>query len=290
MAHFGLRINKTQAPDKTPYTIYYPHSTPSEQRNWKEDYYQVVSIDPAVSKNYALRIERRYFSGHIVPIVFDKTQIEQSSISNGITLCETYNNLTNFLDKYKEIYYQCHFVFVERQLPQNYKATRVGQHTISYFNISLKDKPLCPTILEVDPKLKGKMLGVPKGISDKQLKVWAIEKARELLAVRGDNFSLSVMNHFSRKQDDLADTVVQIEAIFILWGFKPTVPINDLPKLGASSIPHKLNINQQTEGILKLVQTAPKQNNDSIQQNNIPPVKLKLGSTHNIVPLTLRVQ
>ncbi len=223
MAHYGLKINKTESPDKTPYTVYHPHDTAPSERKWNDEYYQIVSIDPA-KKNYALRIERRYKNGWITPIVFDKTAIECIEVCGDTIICNTYEVLTAFLNKYKDKYYECHYIIVERQLPQNYKATRIAQHTISYFSILLKNSPLMPSIIEIDPKLKGRVLGAPKGINDNQLKRWAIEKARELLTIRRDEFSLKVLDHFKKKQDDLADTVCQIEAFFITIGLPCTYP------------------------------------------------------------------
>ncbi len=228
MSHFGLKISKSESPDKTPYTVYYPHTISSTERKWTQGYHQVVSIDPA-RKNYALRIERRYDNGWITPLVFDKTSIESFVEEGTTTVCNTYQVLTEFLSKYKQFYDDCHFIIIERQLPQNYKATRIAQHSISYFSIYLNNKPLLPSIVEVDPKLKGKILGAPKNITDKQLKTWAIEKARELLAMRQDTFSLEVLDHFRNKQDDLSDTVCQIEAVFICWGFSPTNAPSNIP-------------------------------------------------------------
>src|SRR3972149_11458290 len=141
MSHYGLKISKTESPDKTPYTVYYPHTISSNERKWTQPYYQFVSIDPA-RKNYAFRIERRYHNGWITPIVFDKVSIESNEQDGTIMVCKTYENLTTFLNKYREFYIDCHFIVVERQLPQNYKATRIAQHSISYFAIVLHNNPL----------------------------------------------------------------------------------------------------------------------------------------------------
>ena len=222
MSHFGLKINKTQSPDKTPYTVYYTHNIPVTERKWIQPYYQIISIDPA-QKNFAFRIERRYHNGWIVPIVFNKVAVKSSEETAGILINNTYKVLTSFLDKYKEYYDDCHFIVIERQLPQNYQAVRISQHAISYFSMKLQDRPLLPSIIEIDAKLKGRMLGGPKGSADGDLKRWAVEKARELLTIRQDHFSLSVLDHFRTKQDDLADTVCQVEALFICWGFLPTI-------------------------------------------------------------------
>jgi hypothetical protein len=188
-----------------------------------------VSIDPA-RKNYALRIERRYHNGWITPVVFNKVSIETIQEDGPVTISNTYQTLTSFLDTYQEFYDQCHFIVIERQLPQNYKATRIAQHTISYFSIHLKDKPLYPAIIEIDPKLKGKVLGAPRTLTAQQLKPWAVEVARNILDLRMDTYSLEVLNHFKKKQDDLSDTICQVEALFLCWGAPPSGPPGLIPE------------------------------------------------------------
>jgi len=308
MSHFGLKIAKSESPDKTPYTVYYPHKIAVTERKWTQPYYQVLSIDPA-RKNYAMRIERRYHNGWITPIVFDKFSIESIEEIGGITIYSTYQVLTSFLEKYQEFYDDCHFIVIERQLPQNYRATRIAQHTISYFSIRLHNKPLLASIIEVDPKLKGKILGAPKGINDKQLKSWAVEEGRKLLTTRMDQFSIEVLDHFRNKQDDLCDTVCQIEALFICWGLLPTKPppisgpddsaLNNIipltlqltPSIVVPGITEKISISNQ----LTLVCNSNK-NNISIDRthisfdilsnpplNNIPSI---LTQEHNIINMT----
>lgn len=196
--------------DKSPFTLY----TSSEDRNWADDFYQVVSIDPA-SVNYALRIERRYATGKIVTLVFTKTSLRGDE--------NVFTTLTNFLDQFTQHYTETHMVIIERQLPQNYKATRIAQHTLTYFLLR-KDMVRKPFIVEVDPQLKGRQLGATKGISSKQLKAWAVEKARELLTIRNDTVALTIMQSFRTKQDDLADTVCQIEGLFSFWNLPLTAP------------------------------------------------------------------
>lgn len=196
------------------YTLYYPHSTPVEERCWKEDYLQVFSVDPA-RKNYALRIERRYRNGKISPIVFEKVSLDTTPGE----YCDMYSSLSRFLDRHLSDISGCHYLIVERQLPQNYLATRIAQHTLSYLEIHCRDSPLLPTIVELDPKVKGQMLGYKRG---DDLKAWSVERARSLLEMRLDSHSLSVLDYYRKKQDDLADTVCQIEALFKLWNLPLT--------------------------------------------------------------------
>lgn len=285
MAHFGaLKIPKSQKPDKTPYTIYYPHTRATSERNWDDKYVQYVSIDPAAKKNYAFRIERRYKNGWITPIAFDKTHIEcidtDGEGRNAITICNTFQKLTEFLDKFSEFYDDCHYIIIERQLPQNYRATRVAQHTISYFSIKLHNKGNLPSIVEVDSKLKGRILKAPKNLTDKQLKTWAIEIARDLLKTREDTFSLKVLDKYRNKQDDLSDTIVQAEAIFILWGYKPTEspPSLSTKKAKVSKI-NNLKISNNTEDSAKIIKlnfnADQKDKNDDISKR---PFKLNFKS------------
>ena len=222
MSHFTKKIPKSQEPDKSLHTIYYPHTIPHTERKWTQDYYQILSIDPGKFKNFSYRIERRYHNGKIIPIVFDKIDFQNISQEGTTTINNSYQVLTEFLNKYNKFYNDCHFFLIEKQLPNNYQAVRVSQHVISYFSLILHNKPLLPAIVEIDSRLKGKYLGAPKGLGDKQLKTWSIEKGRYLLNLRGDTFSLQVLDTFKNKQDDLCDTVCQIEALMVYWGFPLT--------------------------------------------------------------------
>ena len=221
MSYFGQpKITKTNRPDSTPYTVYYPHTIPQNNRNWTQDYVQYVSIDPAI-KNYAFRIERRYHNGWITPVAFDKVNINEREVVEDVTVIKTYENLTIFLEQFRELYNDCHYIIIERQLPHNYQMVRIQQHTISYFSILLHNKPLLPAIIDVCPKLKGQVLKAPKNITYNQLKQWTIQIGRQLLEERQDNYSLSVLEKYRNKQDDLCDTIIQAEALFRLWGWEP---------------------------------------------------------------------
>lgn len=219
MANFTPKTPKSQKQEKTPYTVYYPHSQAYESKiNKSENYLQLASIDPA-TKNYALRIERWYDNGRVVPIVFDKVSFSKDLETKETSVNVVCNELMSFLEKYEKYFLDCHYVIVERQLPQNYKSTRVAQHTINYFMLRLKDGLNKAVIVELNPQMKGKMLGASSGLNNTQLKGWSILVARKVLLKREDRHSLEVMDHFPKKQDDLADTVTQAIAFLILIGY-----------------------------------------------------------------------
>jgi len=101
---------------------------------------------------------------------------------------------------------------------------RLSQHVISYLSLHLKNNNNLTVLLEISPKLKSKELCAPKGISEKELKKWSVIKALELLDVRKDTIAIQIINKAAKsKKDDFADTIVQIEALFSLFGLPLTV-------------------------------------------------------------------
>lgn len=205
---------KGEEATKTPYTIHSCH--PDIRRAGKMNEIIVVSIDPA-TKNFAMRIEIRN-KDKVTPLVFIKTSFLTESSDEEGKVNILYASISTFLNKYFEYYMKSSYIIIERQPPINYKSVRISQHLISYFLLILRDSALNPVIVEVDPHLKAKMLNGPKGIGKRELKKWSRNTAREISTIRGDLFSLDVMNKAKGKEDDLADTICQIEAFFKLIG------------------------------------------------------------------------
>jgi hypothetical protein len=86
----------------------------------------------------------------------------------------------------------------------------------------LKNSQLNPMIIEIDSKGKTKFLNAkpPEG----QIKAWSVEKALQLAYIRKDWKSFfKILNATRHKSDDLADTMVQIEALccHFEWGSTP---------------------------------------------------------------------
>ena len=219
---------KRQLPDKTAYTGHNPHTRALTERKWDGPTYVVASIDPG-TVNFALRVESRpqkkEGGGRIVTLLYKLICLtgSETDMDEGSS-CTTYRLLLDVLDEHLALFRLCHIILIERQLPINYRAVRMSQHALSYFMISLKDAPLLPLILEVDPKLKGSELQAPPGINDSYLKKWAVEKAQELMQIRGDREGLAILNA-TKKKDDLADSVCQIEAMFSLFQLPLTADI-----------------------------------------------------------------
>lgn len=246
---------KTEQIDNTPFTLYRPHTKNDAERDWSQGYYQAVSIDPS-RKNYGFRIERRYHTGKIETLIYRRFTLEyvldQSNIPSDNNnagqqkkktnakkkpdMLYVFDVLTGILDYHSKYYQDCHFIVIERQLPFNYRSFRIFQHTLSYFLIKLKDAPLLPQIMELDSKLKSHQLAPGEDFTKNALKKWSVKKCEELLKLRNDTLGLELFNQ-QRKQDDLADTVCQLEALFKYLGLPLTIDFRSIGSLNSSTEP-----------------------------------------------------
>lgn len=228
---------KNQEADKTLYTVYHPYARPAEERSWPASaFYQITSIDPSI-KHFGSRVERRYLDGRIETVHFARTgfvpPVPKRKKNEPAPpppppdpVCKLYQDVTAFLDLLLSFLRESHFIIMERQLPHNYKAVRLSQHVVSYLSLLLKDCLLMPIIVELDSKVKSRYLGCPRGLNERQTKLWLIEKALQLLTWRNDAENAALIRD-SKKKDDLADTVCQAEAFFVLIGFQHLTRVPD---------------------------------------------------------------
>ena len=207
-------IPKSQLPEKCKFVEHYFHTKSKTDRKWNSEYIQVVSIDPAV-KNLAIRIERWNKNKKVTPVYFNKFDLlkEQKERNEEEDFNYAFKSLFQLMKQLEPMIKQSHVFIIERQLPVNYKPVRISQHIITFIATVIHDNDLLASIYEVDPKLKGEMFGAGK-LSEGELKDWAVQKALELLNLRQDKDSLDVMKLYPKKQDDLADTIMQTCGLF----------------------------------------------------------------------------
>lgn len=225
--------------DPSNYIIYHPFpctALPPIGADIPDDGCQTVSIDPA-PKNFALRIEKRYRSGYIEPIYMEKIDLSQygdASETTGTTVIDPrmMAAITHYIQSLLPSIRQSRIIAIERQLAKNYKATRIYQHLMTLFITLMPSFAHYCILMDISPKLKGKILGAPKGLNYNGLKKWGIEKSLELLSWRGDQWSRQTIEYHRGKSetkgDDLADTVIQMEAWFMLLGGIVTQPPNSI--------------------------------------------------------------
>lgn len=143
------------------------------------------------------------------------------------------HNMTDLLDEYIHYWNQCSAFIIEQQMnfrgKTNSMAVKLGQHCFSYFAVNYKR---FKSIIEFPSYHKTNVLGAERSLTftkkgnprwktmgDKERKNWAITKAKEILALRGDDYHLDMFEKKKRKKgvrsaklDDIADTIVQLQA------------------------------------------------------------------------------
>lgn len=190
--------------DKTKYELKYP--------------LYIGSIDIGI-KNFAFRIEKRISETETEPLFFDLQNFNSQNIITEVTPA-TLNQLSNWLNTL-EIMKVMDLLIIEKQVGKNVIALQLESYLLGYMTARIKYADPCYSlnkelvIISINPKLKGRMLGAPKSLVGKQIKLWAQDKAIEILTARQELWSLSVIGR-NKKKDDLCDTIVQLEA-FILW-------------------------------------------------------------------------
>lgn len=214
--------------DTSDYHVYYPcpltFRPPVSSFDIPPEGCLCVSIDPAV-KTFAFRMERRYANSRVETVCMyklDFSNYENVNKTGGSTRIDPriLSNVLSFLNQMLPYMKDARIIALERQMSDNYKASRIFQHTLTFFMIMAPTFTYPCMVMDISAKLKGKMLGAPKNLNYNGLKSWGIDKALELLEMRGDTSGLEVIRYHrgksKTKADDLADTVIQMEAWFIL--------------------------------------------------------------------------
>ena len=215
--------------DSTDYVIYYPYpctALPPISTDIPPEGCQCLSIDPAI-KNFAIRIEKRYAGGLVETIYMVKLDLStygDVNESTGTTVVDprilsaiiyVFNQLTQWVT-------ECRIIGIERQMAVNYKSSRIYQHLVTYFMMIIPNFKYYCILMDISPKLKGRILGAPKGLNYNGLKQWGISRAVEILNWRSDQMALEIIRQHKGKSktkaDDLCDTVLQMEAWFKLVG------------------------------------------------------------------------
>ena len=144
------------------------------------------------------------------------------------------HNMTNMLDSYSHIWDKCSIIVVEQQMSFrgkiNTSALKIGQHCQSYF---LFRYGKFKTVIEYPSYHKTHILGAEKinkgktkagkikyaNIDKPARKKWSVEKAKEILLLRGETEHILLKKNERAKKgekskaikkDDLADTLTQL--------------------------------------------------------------------------------
>jgi hypothetical protein len=121
--------------------------------------------------------------------------------------------LTAHLDRFAALWDQCHAFVVERQMAfgktRNPEAVMLAHHVQSYFAIRYAQFKPC---VEFPAYHKTQALGAPRGLGARGRKQWAVATCRALLENDATAAPWRAFFEAHRKQDDLADVLLQAEA------------------------------------------------------------------------------
>lgn len=208
---------------KPPYLIFNPHTVPPLVADPSGELHGIF-IDPGI-KNCAIRSSsldrktRAIRTNFQILINFCYTPPPLGGDGGGgdasVSTCggarvdsesQYYQQSLLYLEPYREWFQRSHYIVIESQLPVNYDLVRMGQHIITYLMVTVRDAGFRPLIIEIDSRLKSRLLGAPPRLTKPQLKKWCRDKALSLLKERGDLETVTMISK-QPKKDDHGDVV-----------------------------------------------------------------------------------
>jgi hypothetical protein len=129
---------------------------------------------------------------------------------------DVFLRLTALLDRHKEYFDKCSTIIIEQQMSFGSKintmAIKIAQHTYSYFLFRYgKEK----RIIEFPSYNKTQILGAPGDLDKPARKKWAIVKADEIWALRGDIETCALVGS-KKKKDDMSDCLLHVLSYIIM--------------------------------------------------------------------------
>lgn len=168
-------------------------------------------------------LDKVYSNGKI--ILFKNTDLTEGCVKGKSLDPETFYNMIDLLDEYKEYWDKCEVFVIEQQMAfrgkHNPTAVRLGQHCYSYFCMMYGRFKTC---VEFPAYHKTHVLGAlkTKGVGNRwknmdkpARKKWTVVKTQEILDKRNEGDILKVLKT-AKKKDDLADVVCQLQAFKIM--------------------------------------------------------------------------
>jgi hypothetical protein len=184
-------------------------------KNPETKYVQFTCIDPGTVK-LAFRVERRYYNSKgllfVKECVYEMFNPKVYADKNSMTHSDA---VRKFLKSYSKLISKSHFLLVEETFKTNRTVNRICQCIIDFYCDVAESSTNFPYVVEVDDKLKGNELQVPRGLDKDD---WAPKYAVEILKSHGNLHSSEVIPTLSKAKGktDLSDIVNIIEA-FVCW-------------------------------------------------------------------------
>jgi hypothetical protein len=206
------------------------HSQPHEGIDFNKELV-VASFDPGLT-NFATRIERRAPGKAPVKLYYEKVNFGGSASTkatqeDGENVIDIWGLVIDYLESILVFLALVNLFAFEKQMSPNHSVSRMSQHVMTYMMTKFRDVPPYAVMIEIDPRLKtiilepllppelqkGRCRREAKKQRERALKKASVALARQFFARDGDTESLALLDANKKKQDDLADVKVQIEAL-----------------------------------------------------------------------------
>lgn len=222
----------------------------------KQPYITTISIDIGV-KNFAFRMERRWRhpESHMYVVKLETLSFDLASFPKRFDEKKRsilFKSITEFImNPCRSQYYpDVHLLVVERQIEFAPTNIKIQQHIMSFMSAAYPHI----TIVDLNNKVKSAALGGPKG--REELKAWSVMMAYHYMRYHDRLESVALLDGMSDKNDDISDTIVQLEAFC------------NLVKLPCTNLYY--NISGSAPVMIDFIEPTParshKRNNDDLRQ------------------------
>jgi hypothetical protein len=282
---YGTKVKPSHLIDESDFTIIYPAEGEDKDVTWNEPYYQIAALDPGkknlaltFERRYktgnikvvecSSSLDQIGVSGglkkggdaegtgttietlaHILVELDEHRKVEHQSAALGKPLKlrydKTYLNIIKMIHHYKELFSQCHWILIEKQLTQNTDACIAMAVCLSTIISVVAESPIFPRVVLMSPMLKTRILAPGTKMDNRERKKWAVEYGKSLTQRAGDTNCFDMMTNPRKyvcstgswkkttKCDDLFDTKCMIEAFCVIQGFPVT------PERTGESLPNQ---------------------------------------------------
>ena len=208
-----------------------------------------------MNSNIAEILREIYESGNRISVgVFDFRDDEDSTVLD----IQTRRNLLAHLRSYENLWDTCDIIVIEQQYFNNYAGKKKGKGKGANMNalkiaeavlIWFLDNYPLKEISSFGSQFKTQILGAPLGLNDAQRKKWAVEKAEEIVRLRGDENMISI---YQLKKDIFRKRFNTEEKILIF-----TKPFDNHPKdikdLANKIVRNKQKLDDFSDAFLQLL-------------------------------------
>jgi len=211
--------------DNSLYNVYLPvegtDEFPLSDGKFKKGGTSCVSIDIAI-KNFAIRREVWHSHKDVKPELFHKINFagekESGTASINPDVLVSANDFLNEI--FEEHIKTANIILIERQLAVSPKNRSMFDLVLNFIISRRKYLKEDVILMDINPKAKSKILRPKVRMTSNELKKWCIDEAMKILEKRNDEWSIKWLQHHKgtskTKADDLADTVIQMEALYQL--------------------------------------------------------------------------